>query len=322
MEGVLFVSITPIRVSASRLKTFKECQLKFYYEDVVNLPDSGHHKARQGDCMHKIVEHLMHPKRIERLKVILREGVTFATYPQLARYIRFYDRRYKIAPYYMEDMEGMVQVWFEGVKPHLLNAKGEFVLPDRVLREHRFKMQVGAATMSGFIDLLLLWPDRAVCLDAKSQKDKFTRADVPNNIQAAIYQLACLRDFGFIPAVEFVMLRHAPSKRYPKLHIQRVEPPSLAHLRGLEAYIEVMYEVVNTLTLEQAALNPHKDSGFCERVCQFRAPFTYWARVKRDDPKRTPIETYLEARKPETVAEDEALVPMEHLGCEVWRDRA
>ncbi len=307
----------PIRVSASRVKTFKECQLKFYYEDVVQLPDAGHHKARQGDCMHKVAEHLMHPKRIERLKVILKDGFTLARYPQIERYIRLYDLKHQIGPYYMEDMEGMIQVAFEGIKPHLTNEKGELVLPDRLLREHRFKMKVGKATMSGFIDLLLIWPDRAVVLDHKSQKEKFTRAEVPNNIQAAIYQLACHRDFGFVPAVEFILLRHAPSKRYPKLHIQRVEPPSPAHLRGLEAYIEEMHGVVNRLTLEQAAQNPHRDEGFCLRVCQFLKPFTYWARLKDGEI----IDTYLDGKQPLAVEEGETLVQRRHLGCAArWRE--
>ncbi len=307
----------PIRVSASRVKTFKECQLKFYYEDVVQLPDAGHHKARQGDCMHKVAEHLMHPKRIERLKTILKDGFTLARYPQIERYIRLYDLKHQIGPYDLEDMEGMVQVWFEGVKPYLLNDKGEFTLPERMLREHRFKMKVGKATMSGFIDLLLLWPDRALCMDAKSQRDKFPRADVPNNIQAAIYALACQREFGFIPAVEFILLRHAPSKRYPKLHIQRVEPPSPAHLRGLEVYIEEMHGVVNRLTLEQATQSPHADVGFCERVCQFRKPFTYWARLKDGGT----IDTYLDGKQPATVGEGETLVQRRHEGCLArWRE--
>lgn len=304
-----------IRVSASRLKTLKECSLKFYYEEVVGLPDAGHHKARQGDCMHAVFEHLMHPKRIERLKVILKEGFTLARYPSIERYVRLYDAKHQIAPYEMADMEGMVQVWFEGVKPHLVNAAGEFTMPDKMLREHRFQMQVGAAVMSGFIDLLLIWGDRAVCLDAKSQRDKFVRADVPNNVQAALYQLACQREFNLIPAVEFILLRHAPSKRYPRMHIQRVEAPSLTHLRGLEGYIESMYGVVNQFGMEEALAHPHDSRNFCEKVCPFYRPFVYWARVKRGDQSGVPIETYLLAHPPLEVPSDEELVKLEHRGC-------
>lgn len=297
----------------------KECTTKFWYEDIVLLPDAGHHKARQGDCMHRVAEYLMDPKRVERLKTILKEGFTLAAYPSIERYIRLYDAKHQIAPYYMEDMEGMVQVWFEGVKPHLLNAQGEFTLPTRMLREHRFKMQVGEATMSGFIDLLLLWPDRALCLDAKSQRDKFTRAEVPNLVQAAIYQLACYREFDFIPAVEFILLRHAPSKRYPKLHVQRVEAPSRAHLVGLETYVQSMYRVVNRFGLEEALEHPHDDRSFCERVCRFYAPFTYWARVKVSEPSQI-LDTYTQEQKPIKVEEGETLVQMEHKGCVArWR---
>ncbi len=315
----------PIRISASRLKTFKDCSLSFWYQEVKRLPQTTHHKTLQGSCIHSLFECLLVTKRAHILRAILRDGFTLAAHPVVERFIRFYDTRHGIAPYEMSAMEGMLQVACTTIKPHFdlyfaaLDA-GE-PPPFTYHTEKRFQMQVGEATMSGFIDLLLVWADRALVMDLKTQREKFTRADVPNNIQAAIYQLACKREFGFVPAVEFIMLRHPPSKRYPVMHIQRVEAPSLAHLAGLEVYIEGMFGVVNALTEEQALSHPHDDEGFCKRVCQYHKPFTYWARVKCDDPKRIPIETYLPARKPETVAKDEKLILMQHAGCVArWRN--
>ncbi len=315
-----------IRVSASRLKTFKECSVKFWYEEYVNLPEETHWKTKVGSIVHLLFECCLNPRRAALLRAALKDDTWRAgQFPTLARFILWQLRRFEVTLSSVDEVSELLRVAFIAIKPHFdlyfaaLDA-GE-PLPFTYHTEKRFQMQVGEATMSGFIDLLLVWSDRALVMDLKTQREKFTRADVPNNIQAAIYQLACKREFGFVPAVEFIMLRHPPSKRYPVMHIQRVEAPSLAHLAGLEVYIEGMFSVVNALTEEQALSHPHDDEGFCKRVCQYHKPFTYWARVKRDDPKRTPIETYLLARKPEKVAKDETLVPMQHAGCVArWRN--
>ncbi len=303
-----------IRVSASRLKTLKECSLKFYYENIVHLPDAGHHKARQGDCVHALFELFMAPKRRKILAAILQNGLNPADYPSIARYIRFYDRAHQIGPYEMEAMEGMMVVAFAGIRPYFINAAGEFAPPPECHSEYEFHLWLGEAEIKGYIDLLLVWPDRAVVMDLKSQKAKFTQADVPNNIQAAIYQLACYRKSGFIPAVEFVLLRHAPSKRYPKLHIQRVEAPSLPALLGLEMYLEHMYHGINQFTLEDACVHPHDSLTFCQKVCRFYAPFTYWAVLKDGELVTTHLNDQV------TLQEGETLVRREHAGCLMrWR---
>lgn len=312
--------VTHIRISASRLKTLKDCSLLFWYTEIQRLPERTHHKTLQGSCIHSLFECLLNPKRVAVLRAILKDGFSLTAHPVVARFIRFYDAKHGIAPYEMEAMEGMLRVAFLTIKPHFdiyfaaLDAGQP--APFRYYTEKRFQMQVGEATMSGFIDLLLVWPDRALVIDLKSQGKKWTVAEVPHNVQAILYQLACLREFGLIPAVDFVMVRHAPSKRYPRMHLQSVAAPSRAHLAGLETYIESMYGVVNQFGMEEALSHPHDSISFCEKVCQFREPFTYWARVKRDAPE-TVIKTY---RAPVEVEEDEELVERKHEGCLVrWR---
>ncbi len=315
----------PIRVSASRLKTLKECTVSFWYQEIVNLPEATHWKTKVGSLVHLLFECCLNPRRASLLRAALKDDTWRATdQPELARFIRWQLHRMGVTLSSVDEVSELLRVAFLAIKPHfdayfaVLDAGQP--APFAYYTERRFKMQVGEATMSGFIDLLLVWPDRALVIDLKSQREKWVRADVPNNVQAIIYQLACLREFGFVPPVEFIMLRHPPSKRFPHNHIQSVAAPSRAHLMGLESYVESMYGVVNRFTAEDALAHPHDDEGFCIRVCQFYKPFTYWARVKQGDAARVPLETYLPADKPETVAEGEELVPMEHKGCIArWR---
>lgn len=314
----------PIRISASRLKTLKDCALAFWYQDVERLPSKTHHKTLQGSCIHSLFECLLAPKRASTLRAILRDGFTLAAHPVVERFVRFYDARHGIAPYEMSAMESMLRVAFGTIKPHfdLLFAALDAGQPAPFTyhTEKRFQMQVGEATISGFIDLLLVWPDRALVIDLKTQAKKWTIADVPNNVQAALYALATYRDLGLLAATDFVMVRHAPSARYPRMHLQSVPAPSRAHLAGLEAYVETMYGVVNQLTLEQAAQHPHESRSFCEKVCGYHKPFDYWALVKRATPDMTPIKAFMVGSEPKEVAEDEVLVKRHHAGClAAWR---
>lgn len=313
----------PIRVSASRLKTLKECSLLFWYQERERLPERTHHKTRQGSCIHSIFECLLNPKRAAVLRAILHDGFFLVAHPALVRFIQLYDAKYGIAPYEIHAMEGMLQVTFIAIKPYFdpyfaaLDA-GESA-PFRYYTEKRFQMEVGEAVMSGFIDLLLVWPDRARVIDLKSQAKKWTVVDVSNNVQAAIYALATYREFGFLAATDFVMVRHAPTKRHPRLHLQSVEAPSRVHLAGLESYIESMYGAVNQFSMEDALSHPHDDLGFCERVCQFNRPFSYWAVVKKADHSEI-VSTHLAENKPSAMGEDEIVEERTHKGCLIrWR---
>ncbi len=186
--------------------------------------------------------------------------------------------------------------------------------------------------MSGFIDLLILWgeepkgagqvfaPSGAIVIDLKTQGTKFTRAELPSNVQALCYQMATYRQFGIIPAVEFILLRHPPGPRSPDKHIQRVEPPTLSALLGLEDYIISTYQRVNQFTLEDALAFPTEDFGFCTRVCPYYKPFSYWVLCRTDDPKGlSPLSSHLSVDKAQEACDNAAngstILERYHKGC-------
>ena len=63
------MSKRPIRISASRVKTLWDCSLKFYYQEVLGLPDSTHWKTKVGSVTHLVFECMMRKTRARRLEV-------------------------------------------------------------------------------------------------------------------------------------------------------------------------------------------------------------------------------------------------------------
>ncbi len=290
----------PIRISASRLKTLWDCSLKFHYQEIERLPSSSHWKTRTGSCLHSVFECLMHPRRRATFERIMVEGVfRIEEHPAVLRYINWYRQREDIMQATVEDIVDMLNVAFLGIRPYFTSRgpKGEtlYTPPPRFVNEHRFQITLSSgAVISGFIDLLLVWPDRALVIDLKSQAAKMTRAELPNNVQAAMYQMVTSRETGLIPAVEFIMVRHGPTSRTPDKHVQRVDAPSAAALAGLEAYIDATYSRVNAFSLEDAYANASTDTGYCQFKCSFLRPFTYWIVCGADDPQGlSPLSAHL-----------------------------
>lgn len=301
--------MTPIKVSASRLKTLEECSLRFYYGEIVGVPQGlSHIKARIGTLVHVIVEVIMNPRRSILFRHILDHGFRFSDCPpSLLRYIRWHCKRELIHEYDLDEIAAMVDVAFLGIKPYFADPLNRPTYHN----ERRFELKLGDATISGFIDLLLLWSDRCVVLDFKTQKIKFPKAELDSNIQAMLYQTAVSQEFGLIPTVDFIMLRHAPGPRASEKHIQRVQPHSKPILAGLSLYVQEMYKVVNNFTFEEACANPCKNDYFCKSFCPYLLPFDYLS-LQKDGHQ---IKSFTLDNPPKLVHNDERLIKLHHNGC-------
>jgi hypothetical protein len=303
----------PIRISASRLKTLWSCSLQFYYQEILGLPENVHWKTKVGSCVHSTFECIMRKGRPSRLAIFSAAMVSgtihLRDHPSLIRFVNWQLRREGIDDKVtVDDIEELLRVAFLGIRPYFITTDADlnttYTPPPDYRNEQRFQMTLpSGAVMSGFIDLLLLWPDRAVCIDLKTQAKKFPRDELPSNVQATIYQLATFREHGLIPTVDFVLVRHAPTTKTPDKHIQRVAPPSEVTLAGLIQYIDHIYVTVNQLTYEQALACPNPDEGFCLRVCTHYAPHPYWEVCAQDDSEGLkPLSKHLSLDKANEVA--------------------
>lgn len=148
--------------------------------------------------------------------------------------------------------------------------------------EHPFELTLpGGGIIRGVVDRAAIYQREdgsrfAVISDYKSQGRRFTEADLVNNIQALVYQLFIWKTYSIPASVEFVMLRHPPTKRTLDKHIQRVEPASLDTLEGFEYYLDHMNRVFEGFGLSDAYDHFCDDWGFCRNVCSFYRAFDYW----------------------------------------------
>lgn len=260
-----------IRISASRAKSLSHCSYLFYLKEVLGLPEKTHWKTLCGTAVHNIFEHIMRPKRKKMFFNILNSGFTFEEYPQIERYVNIFCAKHNVTLHTMQEFEDMIALAFKCVAKYFLdNPDVEFT------NEERFQIQIGGATISGFIDLLIRLPgDEWVVIDLKTQGKRFTKKDLIDNVQALMYQLAIWKIYGKKSRVEFMMLRHPPTTRTPDKHIQSVPAYNEEQFLGFEVYVDWLYDIVQEFTEEEAKKNFCEDFGFCQYVCQFARPFEY-----------------------------------------------
>ncbi len=317
-----------VRVSASSIKALTHCSMAYYYARVMRLPEKVWPRTIVGSLVHSICECLRSPRHRRHYDTIVTaKDVDYARSPALARLVRAWRIKHSIADDLLADLNGMLYVALVLIDFHWVNAtKDAAGNPITHGPEHEFDITLDDGTqIKGYIDDMGemgsvtsadLWRNGLVDVrDFKSQRNRFTANELPNNVQAAVYQLYVKLAFGRRAQVSFVLLRHPPTKRTPEKHLQVVQPASEAHLDGLTEYIKWVSGRVNQFSLEDAYANILDDQGFCSRVCSHYAPHDYWVLVKRDDPEQATIKTFMLENAPKEVAADEVLVKRHHKGC-------
>lgn len=290
-----------MNVSASKVTDLLSCSMAFYLKHVLKLPDKSHWKTSVGSCLHNITEYLLKPKRRATLDRILDDGFVMVDHPIIQRYCRLWKALHQLDLWDMTDMENMLVLTFSSLEPYLR---------DKFLSEQRFELKSGDATISGYVDIAATGALKRI-LDMKTKGQKFTKAELRDNIQAAIYQMWYYEQYGELVPVDFIMVRHPPTKRLPQGHLQTVDAPTATHLSGLKYYLTELYQVMNTFGPEEASAHFHDDEGFCLRVCQLRNPFDYVRITKKTG---EPVGTFLLDNAPQ-VGDDEVVEKLHHIGC-------
>jgi hypothetical protein len=305
-----------IRFSASRSKEVSSCSWIFYVKEYLKVPDSVHNKTVIGSFLHAIMESIMlrtRPKRVAMFKDMLKNGASFKMYPQFIRYAKMYDAKFGMAPYDVNELESMLEVALLGLRPHFIDVKGEFNPPE-YYNEMEFNIKIGDAHLKGFIDVLIVYPDRIEIQDFKSQGKVFAKEELTNNIQAAVYELAVWKMFKKPSSVTFILLRHPPTKRTPNKHLQVFGQKDETFFSGLEEYIKFGHSYMNNFGIQEATLNfkADHDKGFCLRVCQFRQSVDYVVELDKDG---DPVKGFFPEDTPDKVPNGHRLEARRYNGC-------
>jgi len=167
-----------LRTSYSRIGTYEDCHLRYFFGSVAGLDDRSSYQMAFGRLMHTIFElaakgEIAHEP--EDLKAAYRERFNPAWFPSRA-----------IAYQYWRDGMGMLELWH----------RSEATDARRALRfEVGFEMEVGGHLVRGRIDRVDPGPDGGiVLLDYKTARYPASDEEAARSLQLAIYYLAALRD--------------------------------------------------------------------------------------------------------------------------------
>jgi superfamily I DNA/RNA helicase/RecB family exonuclease len=243
-----------LRTSYSRIGTYEDCHLRYFFGSVAGLDDRSSYQMAFGRLMHTIFELAAKGEignQPDDLKAAYRVRFNPAWFPSRA-----------IAHQYWRDGMGMLELWH----------RGEAEAAGQALRfEVGFEMEVGGHLVRGRIDRVDRGRDDGiVLLDYKTARNPASEEDAARSLQLAIYYLAALRDpelaaLGHPVEMQLVYPARVKQGRFTRVsqhprpdYATQVERRLLALLDGAAA--------------ESFDPNPHADC----RMCAFKTICPMW----------------------------------------------
>jgi superfamily I DNA/RNA helicase/RecB family exonuclease len=243
-----------LRTSYSRIGTYEDCHLRYFFGSVAGLDDRSSYQMAFGRLMHTIFELAAKGEianRPDDLKAAYRDRFNPAWFPSRA-----------IAHQYWRDGMGMLELWH----------RGEADAARRALRfEVGFEMEVGDHLVRGRIDRVDRGPDGGiVLLDYKTARNPAHEEEAARSLQLAIYYLAALRDPELAALGHPVEMQLVYPARVRQGRFTRVsQHPGPNHATEVE---ERLLALLHGAATESFDPNPHADC----RMCAFKPICPMW----------------------------------------------
>jgi ATP-dependent helicase/DNAse subunit B len=158
--------------SYSRLSTFTDCELKYFYSYILKEPREFGAPATLGNIIHQALEFTLESN--EKLNL-------FDLLDNYKNSRPDYDPEEKIPEELIYDGEEMLKEFFDRHKDEKF---------DIVAKEMPFSVVIDNGRFNGYIDLV--WKDEkgnVKCCDFKSGKQEVAAKNVPDNLQLGLYAL-------------------------------------------------------------------------------------------------------------------------------------
>ncbi len=233
-----------LRTSYSRIGTYEDCHLRYFYSSVVGLDDRTSYQMAFGKLMHTIFELAAKgeiPDEPTALKAAYRTRFGPAWFPSRA-----------IAHQYWRDGMAMLELWHHG----------EVAAARRALRfEVAFEMEVAGHVVRGRIDRVDAADDGIVLVDYKTARTPATEEEARRSLQLAIYYLAATRDpelaaLGVPVEMQLVYPAQARGGRFARVS----QRPGPDHASLVERRL---VPLLDGAAAEAFDPNPHADCRFC-----------------------------------------------------------
>jgi RecB family exonuclease len=234
-----------LRTSYSRIGTYEDCHLRYFFGSVAGLDDRTSYQMAFGKLMHTVFE------------LAAKGEITDGAEALNAAYRERFD------PTWFPSRAVAHQFWRDGMEMLSLWHRAEWEASREALaHEIDFAIEVGRHLVRGRIDRIDRVGDGIALLDYKTGRSPATEEQATSSLQLAIYYLAALRDpelAALGPPVEMQLVYPARARqgRFTRVsqrpgpdHAERVERRLLALLDGAAA--------------EAFDPNPHADCRFCQ----------------------------------------------------------
>jgi hypothetical protein len=323
-----------INLSASKVKTLKDCSWYFWAKYCLKLPDKTNLGAAIGSCVHDLFEILGSPKKIKLAQDFYEADCDFDKFPVIFRFLRAKCLKSNIGLYDVDKKSnksniGLIQDMIRvGLSSGFFPEEGETNLASELYfdichMDPEFKIV-------GYMDKLLFKEKEGTLIvqDFKSSKMVFKGEELDTNIQAMIYSLAAhfLKQKQKLPnfkkvIIQFIFLRFAENP-YQNLEFTEEE------LDGFKHYLAYLSDIISNFTIEDAqadyASNDPARRWKCSTKsgwkCPYKDKFEYWAVVDAEGRvKQTLFEDDYEVKSKLIELKDgEKWEKLAYSGCPAW----
>lgn len=286
------------RLSASLIKTLKECSWRYWASYELKFPDIPNTGSLKGSVTHDVLEILLkQPRHRKKVEKAIADN-TCKNIPALWKLIEKTATKYNInEPKELRMIDKFMVV----------ALKDEFYGPQNTIEtevEKKFEIKIEEEGknyyIKGFIDKIFrVDGETGISLkvvDYKTSKSKYEESEIDDNIQSQIYQLALKHLYPEIKNrnFEFMFLKFADDP------IQKTKTLSDEELSGFEHYLTYIQEKVDNFTEHDATENlaafNEENNWLCGKegikmdgspkfICPFRRPATYYILLDKDGKK-------------------------------------
>lgn len=304
-----------IKLSASKIGTIQKCSFQYYCSYVLKLPKTGSIATDRGSLVHLVFECLANKRHKKHVDFILNTD----DIPEcIKKLVLKHAKKHK-----MDDEENLNLIYDMirvGIQSDFYG--GPDVILDLV--EDEFNFEGENYRLNGFIDRLFQYKDNSLTVvDFKSSKARFSKSELPDNLQVLMYSLAVYKKYGKIPQVKFLFVR------FPRNPWQEGKLLNKRTLEGFEVFLSQLADFLQDFDYKKAiadmAYQNSKNCWLCGKeglkkdgtqsfICEFRKPMDYYAILDKDG---NVIKT---AHKKEDLKpkEGESIEAYSYSGCPAW----
>jgi len=278
-------------LSASKLKTFDSCNVMYWFQYVLKIPQQPSPALMIGSATHKILEVYSEPEFENEVKqIIATNTLTNSCIEFIKKTIQEY--HVPVLSHKNENSEELIKdMVLVGFKADFLCEGGK-----RFKAESRFCLDRENFKVNGVIDAYVDYGEFIEIRDFKSSQKKFAGEELDANIQGLVYSLYIREKYKKPARIKFIFLRQ------PDDPFLEIKPFTDSELDGFEMTLEQQAKKIGGLNFDLAKLDMAankdypKDGSFggplmCGRgkeigqlkkdlslmyQCPFKHPFDYY----------------------------------------------